>query len=99
MRGEEIEQFVGEILGAGASLFAVGSDSYIFGDVDASGDEAKKIWEDVNIICERYGPRDHLRREIAAYLKDLGYIIDVDHECQTAPNKTIHTNRSSSLSN
>ena len=38
--------------------------------------QANEIWFRVNATYEKYGPRDHLRCEIAAYLKDIGQVID-----------------------
>jgi hypothetical protein len=80
MREDQIAAFVEEILETGATLYAVGADCYFFGDMDVSEDKAAEISDRVNRICERYGPRDHLRSQIAEHLKSLGRLIEVDSE-------------------
>lgn len=80
MRRDEIALFVEEILATGATLYAVGDDCYFFGDLDVSEDKAAEIFSRVNAICERFGPRDHLRAEIAEHLRSLGRLIEVDSE-------------------
>lgn len=80
MRKDQIALFVEDILATGATLYAVGDDCYFFGDVDVSEDKAAEISARVNAICERYGPRDHLRGDIAAHLSSIGRLIEVDSE-------------------
>lgn len=80
MRRDEIALFVEEILATGATLYAVGDDCYFFGDMDVSEDSAAEIFARVNGICARYGPRDHLRADIAEHLRSLGRLIEVDSE-------------------
>lgn len=80
MREDQIATFVEEILETGATLYAVGEDCYFFGDMDVSEDKAAEISGRVNRICERYGPRDHLRSQIAEHLKSVGRLIEVDSE-------------------
>jgi hypothetical protein len=80
MREDQIATFVEEILETGATLYAVGEDCYFFGDMDVSEDKAAEISDRVNRICERYGPRDHLRSQIAEHLRSLGRLIEVDSE-------------------
>ncbi|MGE8106418.1 hypothetical protein ACQKP1_22260 [Allorhizobium sp. NPDC080224] len=78
MRKDQIASFIDEILQTGATLYAVGNDNYFFGDLDVPDDRAKEINARVNSICERYGPRDHLRPTIALHLRRLDLWIDVD---------------------
>ncbi|QRF54471.1 hypothetical protein D4A92_23490 (plasmid) [Rhizobium rosettiformans] len=63
-----------------ALLYAVGNDHYFFGDLDVPDDRAEEINARVESICERYGPRDHLRPAIALHLRRLDLWIDVDAE-------------------
>lgn len=96
MRNDQITSFVKEVLNTGATLYAAGEKHYFFGDLDVPDDEAKEIVARVNDICERYGPRDHLRAEIASHLTSLGLSVDVDDECpvlrwldRSIPSKTL----------
>lgn len=82
MRKDQIASFVEEILNTGATLYAVGEEHYFFGDLDVADGQAEEVIARVNAICERYGPRDHLRPEIASHLNSLGRRIDIDAECQ-----------------
>lgn len=81
MRNDQITSFVKEVLNTGATLYAAGEKHYFFGDLDVPDDKAEEIVARVNGICERYGPRDHLRTEIAIHLTSLGLSIDVNGEC------------------
>jgi hypothetical protein len=85
MREDLIAAFVEEILETGATLYAVGKGYYFFGEMDVSEDKAAEISARVNRICERYGPRDHLRSQIAEHLKSLGRLIEVDSGGKVSP--------------
>jgi len=80
MRRDQIALFVEEVLATGAALYAIGADCYFFGDMDVSQDQAAEIYARVNGICEQYGPRDHLRADIAEHLRSIGRSIVVDSE-------------------
>ncbi|THV12511.1 hypothetical protein [Rhizobium rhizophilum] len=89
MRKDQIASFVTDILNADATLFAVDDDSYFFGDLVVADDKATEVWAKANHICERYGPRDHLRREIAAHLKYLGKVTNLDGESDVLCRKSL----------
>lgn len=76
MRNNQIPSFVKEVLSTGATLYAAVKYHYFFGDRDVPDNKAEKILARVNAICERYGPRDHLRTEIASHLTSLELNID-----------------------
>ncbi|ODT20147.1 MAG: hypothetical protein ABS35_20345 [Kaistia sp. SCN 65-12] len=64
----QIAAFVTEILNTGATLYAVGDDIYFFGDLAVADNTEAQVWAMVNDICDHYGSRDHLRREIVTHL-------------------------------
>jgi hypothetical protein len=66
MRQDQVAAFVTDILNAGATPFAVDDHTYFFGDPIVAEGKAEQVWAQVNHICERYGPRDHLQSDIAA---------------------------------
>lgn len=72
MRAEDIPAFVEEVLAIGCDMKAFSGDSYFFGDADLPPSIADRIAPDLRRIGERYGPRDHLRAEIAEYLRSIG---------------------------
>ncbi|QGG93246.1 hypothetical protein GH983_22090 (plasmid) [Agrobacterium sp. MA01] len=78
MRAEEIPDFVADILAAGAQMIAIGHDIYLMGEAEVPEEMYEQVITDVQVICDRYGRREHLRREIAAHLRSLGRFIDLD---------------------
>ena len=78
MRKDQIAAFVSEILAAGAPMCAIGDDTYVFAEVDVPDEHFDRVSHEVNEICERYGSRDHLRREISAHLRSIGRYVEVE---------------------
>lgn len=76
MRTNQFPSFGKEVLSTGATLYAAVEYHYFFGDRDVPDNKAEEILARVNAICERYGPRDHLRTEIASHLTSLELNID-----------------------
>ncbi|MGQ2968893.1 MAG: hypothetical protein ACT6RF_09110 [Allorhizobium sp.] len=78
MREDQIATFVEEMLETGATLYAIADYGYFLGDIDAPDDKVPDIAARVNEVCERYGPRDHLRHEISAHLRSIGRYVEVE---------------------
>ncbi len=83
MRKEEIPEFVEAILATGCPMCAVGNDTYVFGEIDVPDDAFDRVVKLVQDICDEYGEREHLRLEIAAYLRKIGRVFDL-------PMNTLH---------
>lgn len=80
MRKDQIPEFIEEIIATGCPITAVGHDMYVFAEIDAPEEEVDRIGEEVQAICDRYGPRDHLLLEIVAHLRSLGRFYDLNAE-------------------
>lgn len=78
MRAEEIPDFVADILAAGAQMIAVGHDIYLIGETEVPEELYEQVVSEVQNICDRYGRREHLRREIATHLCRLGRFVDLE---------------------
>lgn len=74
MKASEIPAFVDEVIGAGCDITAVGHDKYVLGDIE----EQDAAIEDLDLIGEKFGDRDHLKRQIVAYLWSIGRYIDLE---------------------
>ncbi|KXG87704.1 hypothetical protein [Agrobacterium bohemicum] len=83
MRKDQIPEFVDEIIATGCPICAVGHDTYVFGEIDVLDEDFDRVVREVQEICDNYGERDHLRLEIAAYLRSIGRVFDL-------PEETVH---------
>jgi hypothetical protein len=70
MKASDIPAFVDDVIRAGCGICAVGQDKYVLGDGEAVADE-------LDDIENKYGERDFLKAEIAAYLRSIGRCVDV----------------------
>jgi hypothetical protein len=77
MRAEDIPDFVSAILAAGAPICAIGHDIYLICETEVPDEMVEQVVTKVQEVCDRYGPREHLRREIAAHLRSLGCYVEV----------------------
>ncbi|MCZ7469813.1 hypothetical protein M0412_03825 [Agrobacterium sp. O3.4] len=78
MRKDQIPDFVDEITATGCPICAISDDLYVLGEIDVPEEEIERVSRDVHEISRRYGERDHLRTEIAAYLRSIGRYFDLD---------------------
>ena len=62
-------EFVNHLIAAGCDMVAIG-DGYC---LDEPEDGPR--WEYVKAILVQFGPRDHLKPEIVAYLRRLGRVV------------------------
>jgi len=73
MTEDQIPAFVQEVADIGCDITAVlGSGGYLIGDAELPPEEYEAAAPKLLEICDRYGPRDHLVREIAEYLISIG---------------------------
>ena len=79
MKASEIPAFVVDLIEAGCGICAVGSKSYVIGDID----EQDAAIEELERIGEKYGDRDPLKLEIIAYLWSIGRYTEVTSEATT----------------
>lgn len=68
MNEEEIPAFVADVMEAGCHVNAVGHNMYVICD----DEEQEVVIEELNRICQKYGDRDSIRREIVNYLWSIG---------------------------
>ena len=80
MRKDQIPDFIEEIIATGCPITAVGHDMYVFAEIDAPEEDVDRIAEEIQVICDRYGERDHLLPEIVAHLRSLGRSYDLQAE-------------------
>ncbi|MGV8935698.1 MAG: hypothetical protein ACOH2J_01120 [Allorhizobium sp.] len=78
MLTKQIPAFVNDIVAFGCDICAVGANSYLIGDADLEEDHYELIKDDLSCLDEFYGPRDHLKFEIIAYLRSIGRAIELD---------------------
>jgi len=78
MRKDEIADFVDEIIATGCPICAIGDDLYVLGEIDVAEEDMERVSSEVHEISMRYGERDHLRMEIAAYLRSIGRYFELD---------------------
>jgi hypothetical protein len=76
MRRSDIAGFVSEVIAAGAPICAVGRDVYVICETEVPDGDVRRVAEEVQAICDKYGPRDHLRLEIVWHLRSLGRYVD-----------------------
>jgi hypothetical protein len=76
MKESEIPAFVESIIEAGCDICAIGRRHYVLGDIEEMHAAANELQR----IHERFGERDPLRYEIAAYLRSLGRYLDPDSD-------------------
>ena len=72
MREDDIPDFVRDVAATGCDIWAVGNDSYIFGDADLPWEVYQEIEPELNRISDEYGSRDHLFYDIVRYLHSIG---------------------------
>lgn len=77
MQEKDIPAFVHAITNTGCDITAVGQDLYVIGDSDLPKDQADAAQPVLANLDRNFGRRDHLRREIAAYLRSIGRFIDI----------------------
>ncbi|CVI17451.1 conserved hypothetical protein [Agrobacterium fabacearum CFBP 5771] len=78
MRKDEIPDFVEEIIATGCPITAIGDGLYVLGEIDVPEEDMERVSSEVTEISARYGERDHLRSEIAAYLREIGHYLVLD---------------------
>lgn len=78
MRKDEIPDFVEEIIATGCPITAIGYDLFVLGEIDVPEEDMERVSKEVHEISKRYGERDHLRAEIAAYLRSIGRYFELD---------------------
>lgn len=83
MRKDQVTKFVDAILKTACPMCAVGHDTYVFAESDVPDDDFDRVVREVQDICDQYGERDHLRLEIAGYLRTIGRFFDL-------PGKKLH---------
>ncbi|XNO40697.1 hypothetical protein ACL2DZ_00660 (plasmid) [Sinorhizobium meliloti] len=76
MLAREIPAFVDEIIATGCDICAIGHDSYVIGDADLTEEQYEVAEPELIRIDQKYGDRDLLLLEIAAYLRSLGRYLD-----------------------
>lgn len=76
MLESEIPAFVDDMIATGCDICAIGHDGYVIGNADLTEEEYQAAEPELIRIDEKYGDRDHLLREIAAYLRSLGRYLD-----------------------
>lgn len=64
-----VMEFVNHLIAAGCDMVAIGNGYCL----DEPKDGAR--WEYVRAILVQFGPRDHLKPEIVAYLRRLGRVV------------------------
>lgn len=74
MNVSDIPAFVVDVIEAGCDITAVGYAMYVVGDVEEQDAALKELAR----IEKRYGDRDPIRQEIAAYLRSIGRYIETD---------------------
>ncbi|WP_320409782.1 hypothetical protein [Bosea sp. Root483D1] len=77
MQEKDIPAFVHAITNTGCDITAVGEHLYVIGDSDLPEDQADAARPVLVNLDRNFGRRDHLRREIAAYLRSIGRFIDI----------------------
>lgn len=78
MTKEQIPEFVHAILDTGCDMQAISHDLYCIADADVPDDIIDEVSKEVHRISESYGERDHLRAEIASYLRSIGHFIEIE---------------------
>jgi hypothetical protein len=69
MTEDDIPAFVDAMIAAGADIRSPGEGLYVIGDADIPDLKARqKLYR----IIDSFGPRDHLRHQIAAHLRSIG---------------------------
>lgn len=76
MKKDDIPQFINDLIAVVAPVCAVGRERYVIGDSDIPEEQRPAVWD----VCDQYEPRDHLLREIVAYLRSIGRFLDVSTE-------------------
>lgn len=72
MKKEDIPAFVEAVASTGCDITAIGEEFYTIGDVDIPEPLCFEVQRELTQISKRFGQRDHLRREIVAYLHSIG---------------------------
>ncbi|PVE49895.1 hypothetical protein [Rhizobium rhizogenes] len=80
MTEDQIPDFVDDVLATGSPICAIGDDLYVLGELDVPEEDMERVSREVHAISLRYGERDHLRREICAYLYSVGRFYDLKQE-------------------
>ena len=78
MRAEECPNFVAHMLAAGTPIVATGHDIYLMGKGKVSDEICEQVLVDVRAVCDLYGRREHLSREIVGHLRSLGHFVDLE---------------------
>jgi hypothetical protein len=72
MKSEDIPAFVEEIVATGCNITGIAGVGYVIGDVDLPDDQLEEVMPKLSVITKAYGERDHLLKEITAYLVWIG---------------------------
>jgi len=73
MTEDQIPSFVQDVADTGCDIVAImGGAGFHFGDADLSPQDYEVAEPQIQAICDKYGQRDHLTSEIAAYLVSIG---------------------------
>jgi hypothetical protein len=59
MRRSDIARFVSEVIAAGAPIRALGHDVYLICETEVPDEDMRRVAEEVQAICNKFGPRDH----------------------------------------
>lgn len=78
MHEHHFPAFVADVIAIDRNIWAVGDDMYIFGDSDLPEEDCERIAPELDRIQREYGPRDHLKLAIIAYLRSTGRHSTVD---------------------
>ncbi|CAN7623353.1 hypothetical protein [Neorhizobium sp. LjRoot104] len=82
MTKDEIEAFVTAMIEAGSNVQVVGTIGYVVAEpVDPTDREA---YGRIALVSSAFGERDHLKDEIIAYLHEVGRLVDIPEEPDTA---------------
>lgn len=78
MTEDQVPEFVDAVIATGCPICAAGHEPYVFAEIDLPPEDIDRVSAEVHDIRRAYGERDHLRREIAIYLRSLGRYVEYE---------------------
>lgn len=78
MTKDQVPEFVEAIIATGCPMSAVGHDIYVFAEIDLPEHDIDRVVKEVDVICQKFGERDHLRQDIVDYLRSIGRYFDLE---------------------
>lgn len=93
MHEHHFPAFVADVIAIDRNIWAVGDDMYIFGDSDLPEEDCERIAPELDRIQREYGPRDHLKLAIIAYLRSTGRHSTVDELVAQVPTSLSENSR------